>query len=62
MRRRSNMDIRERAKQAGIALWEIGDILGYSDSSFSRKLRKELPVEEKTRILTIIEQLKSRAS
>lgn len=61
MKRRNNLDIREKAKQAGVALWEIGDSLGYSDANFSRKLRKELPADEKSRILAVIEQLKDQA-
>lgn len=59
--RRCNEDIRMKAKQDGVRLWEIGDYLGLSDANFSRKLRKELPGEEKARILQVIEQLKNEA-
>ena len=53
----SNQDIRRAAAGAGVKLWQIADALGISDCSFSRKLRKELPQEEKKKIFSIIEQL-----
>ena len=52
-----NQDIRTAAKEAGVFLWEIAARYGINDGNFSRKLRKELPVEEKQKILGIIEGL-----
>ncbi len=52
-----NQDIRRTAAGAGVKLWQIADALGITDSSFSRKLRKELPPEEKEKIFSIIERL-----
>lgn len=60
--RKCNQDVREKAKQAGVPLWAVGDHMGLSDANFSRKLRKELPEAEKARIFQIIEQLKDQAS
>lgn len=54
---RANADIRETAKQAGVRLWQIADELGINDGNFSRKLRKELPADEKAKIYAIIAQL-----
>ena len=54
----SNFDIRTDAISAGVKLWQIADKLGLSDSSFSRKLRKELSSEEKARIRAIIAEIK----
>lgn len=53
----SNKDIRTAAKEAGVFLWQIAAMYGISDGNFSRKLRRELPMEEKKRILGIIETL-----
>lgn len=53
----SNMDIRSAIERAGIRYWQVADELGIADSTFSRKLRKELPTEEKTHIFSIIERL-----
>lgn len=52
-----NKDLRSAAGACGVRLWQIADALGISDSAFSRKLRKELPQEEKDKILAVIEQL-----
>ena len=53
----SNQDIRRAAAGAGVKLWQIADALGMADCHFSRKLRKELPQEEKEKIFSIIERL-----
>lgn len=53
----NNKDIRAAAKEAGVFLWQIAEMYGISDGNFSRKLRRELPPEEKKRILGIIETL-----
>ncbi len=56
-----NEDIRTAAKAAGVRLWMVADRLGLTDSSFSRKLRFELPDEEKQKILKIIDELKGNS-
>ena len=53
----SNQDIRRTAAGAGVKLWQIADALGIADCSLSRKLRKELPQEEKEQIFEIIKDL-----
>ena len=53
----TNLDIRRTAAGAGVKLWQIADALGIADCSLSRKLRKELPQEEKDRIFGIIREL-----
>ena len=53
----NNADIRQEAKDAGLKLWQIADKYGISDTNFSRKLRKELSDEQKTRIRAIIKEL-----
>ena len=53
----TNQDIRRTAAGAGVKLWQIADALGIADCSLSRKLRKELPQEEKDRIFGSIRDL-----
>ncbi len=53
-----NMQIRQNAETSRVKLWEIAEVLGITDSTLSRKLRKELPDDEQERILAIIERLK----
>ena len=45
------------AKNAGVRLWEVAAAYGINDGNFSRKLRQELPQEEKEKILAIINRL-----
>lgn len=52
-----NKEIREAAKQSGIRLWQIAERLGVNDGNFSRKLRRELPQEEREKIMGIIAEL-----
>ena len=52
-----NNDIKEAAKRAGIRLWQVAEAYGMNDGNFSRKLRQELPQEEKEKILAIIDRL-----
>ena len=52
-----NKDIRDAAKRTGVRLWQIAEALGVNDGNLSRKLRKELPQEEKDKILGIIHRL-----
>lgn len=56
-----NQDIRNTAKKSGIKLWQIAEKLGIWDATLSKKLRKELPQEEKDKILGIIAELAKEA-
>lgn len=53
----ANRDIKLRAAGLGVRLWEIAKELEIADSNFSRKLRRELPAEEKEKIFSIIDRL-----
>lgn len=52
-----NKEIRSAAKNAGVRLWEVAAAYGINDGNFSRKLRRELPQDEKGKILAIIDRL-----
>ena len=54
---KSNIDIRRHAELRGVRLWQIVDVLGISDSNFSRKLRHELGGREKAKIIKIIDRI-----
>ena len=55
----ANNDIKDFAKLSNVKLWQVADKLGITDIAFSKKLRKELSDEEKTKIFKIIEDLKT---
>lgn len=53
----TNIEIKTAAKQKGVFYYEIADRLGMIDSALSRKLRRELPAEEKQRIFSLIDEI-----
>ena len=58
----TNREVRLTAAGAGVRLWQIAEALGIADYTLSRKLRRELPAEEKQKILEIIEDLAQEVS
>ena len=52
-----NFDIKHKALKSGVCLWEVAEAIGIADTSMSRKLRKELPQDEKEKIFNIIDQI-----
>ena len=53
----TNHYIRKTAAESNVKLWEIADKLGFTDSTFSRKLRRELDSQEQEKILAIIAEI-----
>ena len=43
----ANKEIRDAARDAGVRLWQIAECIGMNDGNFSRKLRRELPDQER---------------
>ena len=58
----NNQDIRIKAVECKVKLWQIASKLGIFDTNFSKKLRHELPQEEKEKIFAIIEELAKEAN
>ena len=59
---RANHDIRKAAKAAHLPLWLIAEHIGISEPSMTRKLRRELPENEKQAILDAIAELEAAAN
>lgn len=55
----ANQDIRKSIEGNNLKYWEIAYRLRMNDGNFSRKLRKELPEDEKKRIFKIVDELKN---
>ena len=60
--KRANEDIRRAIGAAGLKQYEVAEVIGMLDCNFSRKLRKELPAEEKEEIFEAIAKLTAEAS
>jgi hypothetical protein len=54
----SNIDIRNAIDEAGLYYWQVALRYGLNDGNFSRLLRKEVTIDQKEKILEIIEVLK----
>lgn len=53
----ANQEIRAAAKNTGVRLWQVAERIGITDATFSRKLRRELPEQERKHILGVIGKL-----
>ncbi len=58
----ANEDLRRIIFESNIPKWKIAKEYGCTDSTFSKKLRMELPQEEKDKIIEIINKLKFDSS
>ncbi len=54
---KANKDIRLALEQSGVRQWELAERAGYSENHFIRKMRHELPSEEKYRMFTLIQEI-----
>ena len=55
----SNQEIRDYARRNGVFLWELAARCGVNGGNFSRKLRQELPPEERRRLMVLVDEIAS---
>ena len=53
----ANIEIRQAAKNKGVNLWQVADVMKISDITLSRRMRHELSDGDKERILAIIAEI-----
>lgn len=51
-----NERLRTALKEMGVYLWEVAECLGVSEATVTRMMRKELPEEEQSRIIALVEK------
>ena len=54
---KANQDIRNAVAVHGFKLWELAEALGVNDGNLSRKLRRELPNDQKEHIFQTIDRM-----
>ena len=54
---KANLDVRETAKRCHVTQWQIAEKMGCSEHTVHRRLRTELPEEEKVRFIGIISEI-----
>ncbi len=52
-----NKDLRAYAKEKGVFFWQIAKVMGVSEPTMTRRLRSELPEQDKHEIKRIINEL-----
>lgn len=55
MKMLNNQEIRTHAKAKGVRLYEVAEALKISEPTMTRKMRRELPQDEKHHIFNIID-------
>ena len=60
MARQVNEVLRKYREAAGVRQWELAEHLGMTEFTFCRKLRHELPEDEKARIMAAIDEIKNQ--
>lgn len=56
----TNRDVRLAISDAGFYLWQVAEMLGITDSTFSKKLRREMSADEKEAVLRAVEHMKAQ--
>ena len=57
MAKTTNREIRQAMRGRNVKQWQVAKALGTREDTFSRKLREELPEDEKQKILAVIEAM-----
>jgi len=57
-----NLEVRLAAQEVGVYLWQIAEKLNVTDSTFSKRLRREFSTDMKQRVIDIIHDLKGSDS
>ena len=53
----NNLDIRSRARETGVKLWEIAAYIGINPTTMTVWLRRELPEEKKQAMMKAIDAI-----
>ena len=57
-----NKDVRSAIADAGLRMWQVAEALNIADTTFCRKLRRELSDEDKARVYAAIAELAKEAA
>lgn len=56
---KANSDVREKAKAAGVYIYQIARAIGVSEPTMTRKLRYELSEPDKKQVFDAIDSIKA---
>lgn len=52
----NNKKVRLTLMEQGVKYYELADLMGVSEATLGRKLRKEMPEEEQQRLVKLVEE------
>ena len=52
-----NAELRDYAKEKGVKMWEVAEALRIADCTLSRRLRRKLSPNERTRFIAAVDHL-----
>lgn len=55
-----NKDLRNYAKEKGVYFWQIAKVMGISEPTMTRRLRSELPEQDKQEFRRIINEISAQ--
>ena len=58
----SNTDVRQYAKKNGVFLWQCAQAMGISEPTMTRRLRTELPEQDKQTLFQVIDDLAKQST
>ena len=53
----TNIELRRKAKDSGVYLWQVAEKLGMLDAALSRKMRHELDEKTTKRALSAVDEI-----
>ena len=57
MEHQTNLEIRKLSRDSKVSLWKVAARMGISDTTLSKRLRKNFPEKKKQEIIGIIKEL-----
>lgn len=59
---KANAEIRNALREAGVPVWRLALAMGVCENTILRRMRVELPSEDKKKYLDIIKELKEKTA
>ena len=56
----SNQDLKAYAKRKGVFLWELAEYLSISEATITRRLRRELSEDSKSKMILYIDNISAK--
>ena len=55
--KKTNVKLREQMQKLHVPVWAVADVIGVHENTLLRRLRKELPENDRAHLMQIVEQI-----